>query len=366
LQGLDHRSPIVRARTLDVLSERNALDIETTGRALKDDSAIIRLAAVRARDRLGQPLSLDEASKTLARPRSGLTLLSFVGEEDRVGVRLFTAYLAERLRDMAAQPLEALLGSPTYRGAAYRALAARRIGDFGARLRTDLEDGFRRYFSEHWPNGIEAPRLSNALMRGMVSPEEDRKRDLILSALDVIAAQRDKADLSLLRRVIDENGISPTRHIIAYFKVLGSREDFARLARTSQYVWSGFAGADLEGDFNAAAQAILKLAGKPFSELATLSIPEKMRARLIDLVSPTEFARLDNNVIVNLLLSEDDTVRRAAAKKVASSLARTRIAKVLSAYKADQRGVYYLVTHWLDLGLAYSRPISRRVAAGKR
>ena len=147
---------------------------------------------------------------------------------------------------------------------------------------------------------------------------------------------------------------------------MGSREDATPTALTSRFWWSGFEGDDVEANFNAAAAAISKPAGRPFSELATISIPEKMRARLIDLVLPTEFARLDNDVIVNLLLSEDDSVRRAAAKKVASSLASTRIAKVLSAYRADQKGVYYLVTHWLDLGLAYSRPISRRVAAGKR
>jgi hypothetical protein len=57
---------------------------------------------------------------------------------------------------------------------------------------------------------------------------------------------------------------------------------------------------------------------------------------------------------------------QSAAKKVAGSLARTRIAKVLSAYQADEKGVYYLVTYWLDLGLAYSRPLSRQVAANKR
>jgi hypothetical protein len=208
--------------------------------------------------------------------------------------------------------------------------------------------------------------LNESAEWGLIGPEEDKKQDLIRSALDVIAAQRDKADLSLVRRAIDENGISPSHAIIAYLKVLGSREDVARLALTSQYSWSGFVDDDIEVNFNAAAHAILKLAGRPFSELVSLAIPESMRARLIDLVAPTEFGRLDNGVIVSMLLNEDSTVRRAAAKKVAGSLTEARIAIVLSAYQADEKGVFYLVTHWLDLGLAYSRPISRRVAASKR
>jgi hypothetical protein len=366
VQGLDHRSSEVRGRTLEVLSERNSLSIGTIKRALEDDAAIVRLAGVRALDRLGQALSLDEVSKVLWRLRSPVSLLSY--STDSLGGLLFTAYLTERLRGMSAQPLEALLGAPDYRDAAYRALAARRIGDFGNSLRADLADGFRRYFALHWPDGIK-PTLSGAAnVFSLVSqnPEEDKKRDLIRSALDVVTAQRDKADLSLVRRVLDEHGISPTHTVIAYLKALGSHEDVARLAQTLQVSFRGFVLDDLERDFNAAAQTMLKLAGGDFSEMMARAIPERMKARLIDFVSPTEFAKLSNNAIVSLLLSDDAITRRAVAKKVAGSLSSARITKILSTYQANEKGGYYLITHWLDLGLTYSRRLSRRVASNKR
>ena len=207
-----------------------------SGGGLKDDSAIIRLAAIRARDRLGQPLSIDEASETLGRPRRGLTLLSFVGEEDRDGVRLFTAYLrgAAARHGCATAPKRYSARLPI--ATPPIAVSARHIGDFGAKLRTELENGFRRYFSEHWPNGI-APRLSvslaHNLLSGLVSPEEGKK-----ARPHPFGARRDRGVTSqgrpvakLVRRVVDENGISPTHSVIGYLQLRWVRARMPRRPR---------------------------------------------------------------------------------------------------------------------------------------
>jgi hypothetical protein len=176
--------------------------------------------------------------------------------------------------------------------------------------------------------------------------------------------QRGSADLPLVRQVLDRDRISPSNAVIAYLKALGSQEDVQRLARTTQFSWSAIVDEDMTRDFDAAAGAILKL----WAELETLVssvIPDAMRARIIELVSPTEFAKLGNSAVVSLLLSEDEGVRRATAKKAAASLSRTKVAKTLSAYWADKKGLYYLVTHWLDLGLAYPRAVARQITAAK-
>ena len=47
--------------------------------------------------------------------------------------------------------------------------------------------------------------------------------------------------------------------------------------------------------------------------------------------------------------------------KVATSIPKSRVKKLYSAYKADEKGIYHLVTHWLDLGLGHSRQIARQV-----
>lgn len=369
-QGLDHRSSYVRARTINALSERSVLGIETVGRALEDDAAIVRLAAVEALDRLSQPLSLDEVAATLIRPKKPTFFVFGHGGPDAFGGTLLERYRSERLRNMAVQPLVALLGSPEHRHAAYRTLASKRVNDFDARLRQDLLDGFSGYFAEHWPDGIKPEPIPSTLLSlglgtalGPADAETKKKRELVESALDVIARQRGGADLPLVRQVLDEHRLSPSNAVIAYLKALGSSDDVQRLGRTKRS-WPGMLDDDGSDDFNAAAGAMLKLEGT-FEALVTSPISDAMRARVIELVSPTEFAKLGNSAVVGLLLSDDDAVRRATAKKAAASLGRARVAKVLSAYRADGKGVYYLVTHWLDLGLAYPRAIAKRVITAK-
>jgi len=90
-------------------------------------------------------------------------------------------------------------------------------------------------------------------------------------------------------------------------------------------------------------------------------MPSEMRAKLIEIAPPAEFARLKDQDILADLRSEDDAVRRMTAMKVATSIPKSRVKKLYSAYKADEKGIYHLVTHWLDLGLGYSRQIARQV-----
>ncbi len=98
-----------------------------------------------------------------------------------------------------------------------------------------------------------------------------------------------------------------------------------------------------------------------FAGLMALQLDEHMRAKLIDLADPGEFAKLSDEAIVALLLSESDPVRRASANKIPGSVTRTRVRTLLARYRTNE-GRYYIVTYWLDLGLAVSRTVARRVA----
>lgn len=51
--------------------------------------------------------------------------------------------------------------------------------------------------------------------------------------------------------------------------------------------------------------------------------------------------------------------------KVPAVLSRRRVRRLLDAYRADPEGRYYVVAHWLDLGLAFSPKIARDVAKAK-
>ncbi|MCC4252584.1 DUF4062 domain-containing protein [Sphingobium naphthae] len=371
MAGLDHRAARIRARTVAVLSERSVIASETIERALDDDAAEVRFEALRARDRLGQSLSLDEAEKVMAREsRRQVSFFLSKPSVDTVGLVYFDHYRAARMRSLGPQALEPLLQSQSHRDAAYRALALRKADPYASMLRANLKDGYAAYFAAFWPEGIQPEPSSAKSLLSFGTPatpadeENAKRRTLVREALWVVASQRDRNDLPLVRSVLDNGWASPEGMVIPYLKALGSDEDMKRLAKTPRYNLSGIVGEDMEADFTAAASAVLKLGGS-FDAILSIEMSSDMRARLIELVAPAEYARLKDQHILSLLLSDHDGVRRIAAMKAAASLPRARIRKLLAAYKAEDGGVYYLVTHWLDLGLSHSRTLVRQIVQEK-
>lgn len=359
--ALDHRSPEIRARAIDILSRRNLIDLDTIGRAREDDAASVRLAALHAEEKFGQAVSLDEARKilTFSKRPTGFLLRS----RDTSGLPLFETYRSARMRHMAVPALEALFAVPDHRDAAYRMLAARRIGNYGETLRADLQDGFAHYFKQHWPEGVP-PERHSFLTSLMLSTDSDasKRRELIVEALDIVADQREPADLDLVRNVIDRHRSAPTAPVIAYLKALGGAEDIPRLAMTSMFTRRPAPDGDHHKTFDEAARLILRFAKSDFAGLLEQTMADAMKARLIDLVAATEFASLSNDQLLSLLLTGSEDIRRAAAKKIPGSLTRPRTKKLLAMYRANEEGRYYVVTHWLDLGLAYSKTVAREVA----
>ena len=361
-RGVDHRSPDVRARTVTLLSERNALDSGMLGRALSDTSAIVRRAALGASDRLDQPMSLDEVSAVLIKPQRSLGMLFMNSGTDSVGEALFDAYRDDRLRRMPVAALRLLVANGAHREAAYLALAARRVDGFDVQLRSDIADGFAAYVAGRWPDGVKPARSAVGIaLSGLSSPEQDKRRTLTTAALDVVANARQRADIALVRQALDSGASTLSEPVARYLRALGSWEDIIRLARAPRYVGLSLLTQQPTDLFNIAAVGILKLAGSRFADLLDAEMPEQMRARLIELSSTADFARATDVQILEALFATETELQRAAAMKTAAHLPRERVAAIFASYQADQRSAYYLVIHWLDLGIAYSRAAVRAI-----
>ncbi|MCK8457887.1 DUF4062 domain-containing protein [Sphingomonas faeni] len=361
--GLDHRSSVVRAAALREMSERDLVSIATLERARDDDAPVVRYAALQALDRLGQAPSLDEAQKILGKPKTSYSILAFGSGLDTVGLEFFELYAAERMRSMPVPLLEALLETSTHRVGAFQALAARRIGKHGEQLRADLEDGFETYFSINWPEGIKPPTGLGLLAFGIGNsdPAAAKKRELIRKALDIVAAQRDRNDLALVRSVLDTGKAYISGAVLSFFKALGAENDSERIGKTPRLRVSQPDDGGYYKDFTDAARLILKIHKGGSSELMKLDIPIIMKAKIIEIMPAKDFAALPDEEIVDMLLSSDDNLRRTTARKTPASVTRSRVTKILNLYQSHDDGRYYVVTHWLDLGLAYDRPTSRRV-----
>jgi hypothetical protein len=361
-QGLDHRAPPVRAKAVATLSSRNALAFDTLERAKNDESAHVRLAALMALERMGQPPSLDEARKILVRSKRNAGLIFSLPSTDTVGEALFEAYLADRLQQMSVTNIEPLLGSNSYRDAAYLNLAARRSRDYAERLRIDLSNLFVDYANQHWSSETTADRIS---LLTLGDPADTKRRAIVRQALDVVARQRASNDLELVRQVLDSKFISLTRATIDFLRIVGDSSDIPRLGGSPRS-FAPFTKAKKDNDeFEEAARAILWLQPDILEKLDTLDLPDHMLGKLVELASNAAFERLADPLILRLLLTQGANLRRAVAMKVPASLSRRRVRRLLDAYRADPEGRYYIVTHWLDLGLAYPRATARKVALAK-
>lgn len=369
MTGLDHRSAEVRSAVLLEMSKRDVVDIATLGRAKEDDAPIVRYAALQALDRIGQSTSLDEAHLILARPRPNYGVFGLTAGLDGRGQALFEIYAFERMRSMSPVALEALLASPVHRVAAYQTLAARRIDDYGERLRADLDDGFERYFKQTWPDGLK-PALTGGLLSlalGNNDPATAKKRELVQRALDIIASQRDRDDLTRIRKALDEGRGNVTAQVLSFIKALGNSGDIERLGQTPRFRFNHPDTGNYFEDFIHGARLILRLHKGDVASLLNMDFPAVMKAKLIELMPAKDFSTLNDDAIVELLLSTEDDIRRATARKVPTSVVRGRVTKIMDAYRSNNQGRYYNVIHWLDLGLAYDRPMARRIVdAGAR
>ena len=364
--GLDHRAAAVRARTIEVLSVRHSLDLDTLDRAKEDDAPIVRLAGLQALERLGQALSLDEAHSILVRPKRSSGLLFALPSPDYEGEKLFQKYISERLMQSSKESLVALLGSPKYKHDAYFALSKKKFRTFGEDLRNNLEGNFEGYFQEHWPDGIKVLPSSNSLLFiGIRDPAEAKRKELVDQALDIVVSQRNLNDLFLVRRVLDRKLVTPSAAVATYLGLFGKFEDAQRLGRVSPYSGRGLFQSNVEISFSECAKSILKIVKYDLNILINLDIPDKLFGKIIELASFATFERLTDSAILKLLLTDKDNQRRAVSRKIPAALERRRVSRLMEAYRADPEGRYYIVFHWLDLGLSFSRAIARRVVSAK-
>jgi hypothetical protein len=364
--GLDHRSPTLRAKAIDLLSSRGALSLDTIERGKNDEAALVRLAALRASERFGHEFSLDEARAVLVRPKAMSGLFFMAAGTDTVGEALYDAYRKTRLRQLPLKSLRALLDSDANRHAAYLALAARRIDGFGDKLRNDLRDSFTTYVAKYWPGGEGLPKPRNALLAfGLSNPTETKRRLLVRQGLEILAEQREESDLALIRDVLDANQLNPSLNVVSFLKELGGVEDIERLGRVSSLLpmFDPDLTLDSSSTLEASVQAILRLSGDVLTRLLNLALPDIVLAKIVSLAPSQKFEQLPDASILRLLLTDKSQLRRAVAMKVPASLSRARVRRLLAAYRSDPEGRYYVVTHWLDLGLAYPRTVARRVAS---
>ena len=152
LNGLDHRNPDVRRRSLQLLVARGSIDQKIVQQLCQDADASIRYASIAALSKLGRSLTEDEAKEILIRPQKSPLFGGLLGStfpSDSEGEEHFARYRSDALRKLPETALTKHVD--TSRGHDHDAFFTRAEKFFakhGDELRRDVDDTFSGYFQE--------------------------------------------------------------------------------------------------------------------------------------------------------------------------------------------------------------------------
>ncbi len=360
--GLDHRSAAVRARTVSILAQRGELRPEIIARAADDRDGAVRAAAVKAMDISGVSISIDEARRRILKNAMPAWSLLSANVSD---TESFKQYRAERFRREPISVLEltARLEGPD-REAAYLASVNRRFSKEADSFRACIDDRFKHYVQEHWPNGVpETAKGLLSLAVGRVSPDEAKSKEIMSEAVDVLADKRELQDLARIRSAIDDGSAKLSLAVIGYFAALGNSEDIRRLSKAPPVIGgTSNKRGTVRRPMAFAARTIIKLLGSDEKAIPGYNFDPLLLSSIIYELAPARFATISDGDVIEMLFSPQDVVRRAAA--IAAAIGpKKRLKSLLSDYFSDARPTYYNVIHWLDMGLSLSPQAARRVAA---
>ena len=361
LRSLNHRCSSVRAFGAKLLRSRKALTVSMSELLLEDDDAEVRHEAMQALIANGRPFTLAQASALLVRNNKTQTArgLLAMSRKDIVGEYYFERYKKQYFDAIPTTQLEELERSEFLDLDSYFSLARRDFQARGDDLRNAAGDQFKTRFN--------AVIDDLAKLHGSASDLVESARNLgsflcgkfTREALNIICSQRNPADLTLVRSILSGSKIEYSSFDLQYLTDCGEWSDIPliiELLERPDYgvMYREILFADSTPRDEEAARALYSLGGDRLEDLLGFSMPASLLARLIALIPGDVFSRMSNKIIMSLLRSENEEVRRVTSLKFACIFPRRKIQQFLEKYmSADQ--VYYNVIHWLDFSISVPR-----------
>jgi hypothetical protein len=368
LLALEHRNPEVRRTSLAELAKRK-LATADIGRRFADDANLgVRQAALSIIERFEPELSMPDISKVLIKHnrQQSASVLSG-GGFDLDGYRAFEKVKSERLARRPPAQLEAMIAADDIDSEfAYFALAAKEFEKRAAELRSNFDDRFVSYYA----NELELTERSLGASPSAKSAIEKRReingfkrKEYLRTALDIFIARPSAEDLTRIRGAIDEGAVDIGFNDFAYLTKFGDWSDIERLTKMSEKYDGSRRGILGLGQslMPKAANVIYTIGRKNFQELVSLSMQHNLKAKILAQATQTEIRSLSDGALGQLLLAENDGLRKVAALMSVISLGPRRVRKLLTAHLAGER-YYYNVIHWLDLVVAFPYEKAKAIA----
>lgn len=182
---------------------------------------------------------------------------------------------------------------------------------------------------------------------------------LMRSGLDVLCRLGYKSDLDRVRYHMRHSRFGSSRDELEYFRKFGDWNDLTALLKKkdslSSYGSPAFF-ADRDVISEQLAFTLYQIGKARLPQLFRLTTDRLILVKLITLINSKEFRDLGENLIFDLLSSEYDEVRRAAAIKCSKTLAKKDLTRLFRLYMQPDKQRYYNVIFWLDFGSVFSKP----------
>jgi len=370
LGGVAHQSPDARHTVVRLLGARRALPSDVAEQLLNDSDPKVRLDALISLVAGGRPVSEIEAKNILVKPAPSGGLGFFRAGSDGAGEAALGQFREQRLRALSDKELEeAVREDSIFDQTARFILADRHFGRSGQELRNAVDDRFKADFEQAL--AAMAERFGNY---GADTVEKTRslgdyiRKGLTRRALDIICNRGKLEDLGRVRKLLKDGVVDYAEADVEYLKRFGEWEDIPLIIDAVERPGPSQNGLSLfvrtEARYLAAARAIYRIGRARLPEVFVSPEIERLLPYLIAVASDRVFRDLGDAVIISLLRSKRDIVRKATALKCVQALPKTRVVKILAAYVLPGEQYYYNVVHWLDLGA--SLPKDRAESAAKK
>jgi hypothetical protein len=360
MDGVGHRNPRVRQIVVKLLSTRQALPTDIAEQLLADSDATVRCEALEFLVRSGRFFSEEEAKKILIKPTPSTGIAFPFGASDRDGEACWAHFRQLRLRSLREKELEDLANDdPLLDPVPKMVLVDRHFNKRGDELRKAVGDQYKQEFAKWFDDMTKNFTGKPELLQKARSLENSIRKDLTRKSLDLICQKAERRDLRLVREVVKSGFVEYSEADIEYLRQFGEWEDIPLIVESLQRPKAGQTATLLSipdtSRYKVAARAIYALGRSRLNEILTMQATGQLLSYVVVEVPDKAFRDLSDLLIIRLLRSEPDTLRKATALKSIRAFSKKRILKLQNEYISGDGSYYYNVIHWLDLGISASR-----------
>jgi hypothetical protein len=361
-QAAENRNKLVRRKSIETLLKRVSLPDEFIDSIRQDSEPSVRALAIPALLNKGIKLNANEAKAIVVKDASKPT-----SDEDGAWSKYQPSLLSlvdiDELRRRSSRDLP--LKSDSYIELCRRDLNAKR-----AELTANLADRYEQFYSQHMQVWAESRGDdAKALIEEFGNLKSYIVNIFIRSSINLLVDKKSIKDIAIIRSALADPTVKATISDFVYLSRHGEWQDIPLITSLTER-FNNTGGKTLLTGIEApveavalAVKAILKLGKNRLVDTLKLKHPKHLSKYIISSVKDSDFLKLDNALIFEMLHDEDTEIRKHCAMKCAKTYSKSRLAELLDRYNQSKH-TYYNVVHWLDFGL-YAPKDTVKIICGK-